>query len=108
MKIDQTQTGYYFLPLPILDLASVYDRQLPQDLWVANYNGVLTESLFLEGQYSQRHFTFENAGSQYTDLDPGNGPLVRRARSASTTRRSSARSAPARPRSATTRSTSAS
>ncbi len=71
MKINQTQTGYYFLPLPILDMASVHDRSVPQDLWVANYNGVLTESLFLEGQYSQRHFTFENDGSQYTDLVQG-------------------------------------
>ena len=66
MNVSNTQTGYYFTPLPIFDLASVYDRQTPQNFWLVNYNGVLTESLFLEGQYSQKHFTFVNSGGTDT------------------------------------------
>ena len=57
--------------VPTLDLASVYDRSIPQELWVANYNGLLTESLFLEGQYSSRKQTYLGGGSQYTDLVKG-------------------------------------
>jgi len=69
--VSNTNTGYYFTPLPIFDLASVYDRQLPTNFWLANYNGVLTESLFLEGQYSQKHFTFVNSGGTDQSLVGG-------------------------------------
>jgi hypothetical protein len=52
INIGTDQYGYAFTP--ISDLASVYDRQLPQDLLAINYNGVLTDSLFLDAQYSKR------------------------------------------------------
>ena len=74
LKITNDQMNYV-LGLPTFDMASVYDRQTPQSLLVVNYSGVLTESLFLEGQYSQRHFTFENSGSRYMDLI--NGTVLR-------------------------------
>ncbi len=77
------QGNYYFNPLPAYDLAQFYDRQLPSDFFVGNYNGVLTSSFFVEAQYSQKHFTFENSGGRFTDLvggtpvlDASNGAAV--------------------------------
>jgi outer membrane receptor for ferrienterochelin and colicin len=55
----------------ILDLASLNDRSLPQELTAFNYTGVLTENFFVEAQYSERKFTFENSGSKFTDLIKG-------------------------------------
>ena len=51
----------------ILDLASLNDRSLPQELMAFNYTGVLTENVFVEAQYSERQFTFEGSGSKFTD-----------------------------------------
>jgi hypothetical protein len=62
--IDQKQHNYGFGTF--LDRRSLVDRDLPQNLFSANYHGVLSSSLFLEGQYSSRHFTFEHQGG----LDP--------------------------------------
>jgi hypothetical protein len=56
---------------PFLDLASVYDRKEPEDLSALDYTGVLSDSFFVEGQYSARHFTFQNSGSRFTDPDKG-------------------------------------
>ncbi len=70
-KIDQEQGNYYFNSVPILDTKQIYDRQLPQDLISINYNGVITNSFFVEGQFSRRTFTFENSGSRFTDLIKG-------------------------------------
>jgi hypothetical protein len=69
--ITQDLKNDYFTAHPILDLDSLKDRSLPQDFLVLNYSGVLGSSLSVEGQYSQRHFTFENDGSRYTDLVKG-------------------------------------
>jgi hypothetical protein len=77
LKVDTAQTGYGFgnrygpSGFDFMDLASTYDRTLPQDLTAANYTGVLSDNFFVEGQYSSRHFTFENSGSRYTDLQRG-------------------------------------
>ena len=68
-KIDQN--NYFFPSVPAADLASIYDRQQPTDLLAVNYNGVLTDWLFLEGQYSKKQFTFENSGGRYTDFVQG-------------------------------------
>ena len=51
----------------IYDLASLYDRQLPQELISGNYSGTITDSLFLEAQYSARTFSFVGSGSRFTD-----------------------------------------
>jgi outer membrane receptor for ferrienterochelin and colicin len=69
IKIDEDDLGNSFGN--ILDLASLNDRTLPQDLKAFNYTGVLTENFFVEGQYSERKFTFENSGSKFTDLIKG-------------------------------------
>jgi hypothetical protein len=64
-KIEQH--NYWFTSIPVADLASIYDRQQPTDLLAINYNGVLTNSLFVEAQYSKKKFTFENSGGRFTD-----------------------------------------
>jgi hypothetical protein len=39
-----------------------YDGNEPSGILVANYNGVLRPNLFLDVQYSQKHFEFQNEG----------------------------------------------
>ncbi|HWM94799.1 MAG TPA: TonB-dependent receptor [Thermoanaerobaculia bacterium] len=65
IKIDEDELGNFFGT--ILDTRSINDRSLPQELTAFNYSGVLTENFFIEAQYSEREFTFENAGSKFTD-----------------------------------------
>ncbi len=69
IKIDEEQLGNVFGN--VLDTASVVNRTLPQELTAVNYTGVITENFFIEGQYSERNFTFENSGSRFTDLING-------------------------------------
>lgn len=68
-KIKQTDRGNSFGN--ILDRASVLDRETPQELWSANYSGLLTSNFVLTGQYSQRKFTFLHSGAPSTDLIAG-------------------------------------
>ncbi len=61
MMVDNKQFNYTFrVPME----PSVIDemRDLPQELLALNYTGVLTESFFIEGQYSERKFTFGDSG----------------------------------------------
>ena len=70
LHIDEVQTNSSFGT--IMDIPSlVPERQLPQDILTVNYNGVLSNNFFVEGLYSRRKFTFENAGSPYRDLIQG-------------------------------------
>jgi hypothetical protein len=55
----------------VMDTRSLYNQEQPQDLLSLNYNGVIGTKLFLEGQYSQRHFSSEIGGSGSTDLIDG-------------------------------------
>ncbi|HTS02792.1 MAG TPA: TonB-dependent receptor, partial [Thermoanaerobaculia bacterium] len=72
LHVDEEQTNSSFCPTGCLDLDSLVPaRQLPQDIVTVNYNGVLSSAFFVEGLYSRRKFTFENAGSPYTDLIKG-------------------------------------
>jgi hypothetical protein len=66
----ETSNGNYGFT-PFMDLASIYDRQVPEDLQALNYTGVLSDTFFVEGQLSARHLTFQNSGSRYTDPDRG-------------------------------------
>ena len=68
-KIKDTENGNSFGT--IMDVASLVSRATPQDLLSANYTGILSPKFFVEGQYSRRRFTFENSGSQFTDLIKG-------------------------------------
>ncbi|MFL6199254.1 MAG: carboxypeptidase regulatory-like domain-containing protein [Thermoanaerobaculia bacterium] len=65
IKIDELELGNFFGT--ILDTRSINDRTLPQELTAYNYSGVVTENFFVEAQYSERQFTFENSGSRFTD-----------------------------------------
>lgn len=65
IKIDELELGNLFGT--ILDTRSINDRTLPQELTAYNYSGVITENFFIEAQYSEREFTFENSGSKFTD-----------------------------------------
>ncbi len=69
IDIDESDGGDVFGD--VLDLGSVNSRKLPQELWSANYTGILTENLFLEAQYSERKFQFVGSGSKFTDLIRG-------------------------------------
>jgi outer membrane receptor protein involved in Fe transport len=71
IRIENEQDNYGFTSLPFYDQASLYNRQLPQELFAANYSGVLTDKFFVEAQYSKRKFTFENSGSVFNDLIQG-------------------------------------
>lgn len=58
----------------IMDLASLYNRELPSTLLTGNYTGVLSDNFFIEGQYSKKDFAFVGSGSRYTD--PIKGTLL--------------------------------
>lgn len=55
----------------ILDTRSVADRELPNSLFTAQYNGVLTQNLLLTVNYSNKKFSFVNSGAKSTDLIDG-------------------------------------
>jgi Carboxypeptidase regulatory-like domain/TonB dependent receptor len=55
----------------VMDLRSLHNRQLPQDLLSLHYSGTLRSNLFVEAQYSARQFSFENSGGTSTDLIQG-------------------------------------
>lgn len=55
----------------VVDLASLTDRQLPNDLKAFHYNGVLTNNLLLEGQFSRMNFAFVGGGATSRDLIDG-------------------------------------
>ena len=54
-----------------MDLGSLGDRSLPEDLFTFNYTGILTSTFFVEGRYSNRHQSFVGSGSRFTDLERG-------------------------------------
>jgi hypothetical protein len=72
MRIQREEEGNAFpSPQTILDLASLVDRKTPQDMVSLHYAGILSPKFFVEGQFSQRHFSFQNSGARSTDLIEG-------------------------------------
>lgn len=61
---DQTQPTFAFS----IDPATIISRNLPNDLFVANYQGVLSPSLFATVQYSRKEFGFRNSGGASSDI----------------------------------------
>jgi hypothetical protein len=55
----------------VMDLRSLTTRQLPQELFSAHYSGILSSNFFVEAQYSQRGFKFQNDGGLTRDLIEG-------------------------------------
>ena len=74
MDVENTQTNYS-QPIPMEPSVIDPSRSLPMDSLALNYTGVLSESFFLEGQYSERHFTFDDSGGEAID-DPINGTEI--------------------------------
>jgi hypothetical protein len=73
-EIDEVQNNSGFGAF--LDLRSLTDYSLPQQTKVANYTGILTPKLFVEAQYSEREFFYEEGGAKTRDLLEGT--LMRR------------------------------
>ncbi|MEO6259945.1 MAG: TonB-dependent receptor, partial [Thermoanaerobaculia bacterium] len=69
VDVKDTDGGNFFGS--ILDTRSLYDRQLPNKLFTAQYNGVLTSNLLLTANYSNKKFSFVNSGSKSTDIIDG-------------------------------------
>jgi hypothetical protein len=55
----------------VMDLRSLVNRKLPQNLYSVHYTGIFGSNFFLEGQFSKRDFTFEDAGATTTELIEG-------------------------------------
>lgn len=70
LEIEQTTTNSGFGN--VLDLASLSDRNDPQELKAGHYTGIFGSSFFVEAQYSEREWLVsEGGGSQFTDLIGG-------------------------------------
>ena len=70
LEIEQTTTNSSFGN--VLDLASLSDRNDPQELSAAHYTGIFGSNFFVEAQYSEREFLLgDGSGSQSTDLIGG-------------------------------------
>jgi outer membrane receptor for ferrienterochelin and colicin len=78
-KEVRDQLNNTFSTATSMDLASLYDRQLPQNLYTMNYRGVLSPKFFVEARLAVRHFSFIGSGAQFTDLIKGT-LLIDRAR----------------------------
>ena len=55
----------------VMDLQSLYDRSLPENLTSFNYTGVLSTNFFLEGTVSRRRQEFVGSGATSTDIITG-------------------------------------
>ena len=55
----------------VMDRRTLVTRQLPQDLVSLNYGGVVGSNFFVEAQFSQRQFTFQNSGGRTRDRIDG-------------------------------------
>jgi outer membrane receptor for ferrienterochelin and colicin len=55
----------------VMDAASLYNNKNRESLLAANYQLILTNSLFIDTQYSGRRYDNKGTGSQYTDLIKG-------------------------------------
>ena len=74
LNYDVLQANNWYTSYLIMDLRSLYDRDLPSTLETANYTGVITDNFFVEGQYSKKKFAFVGSGSRW--MDPINGTLM--------------------------------
>jgi outer membrane receptor for ferrienterochelin and colicin len=73
-KVNVAQLNDTFSQAASMDLNSLNDRKLPEDLFTINYTGVLTPTLSIEGRYSARNLTLEGSGAKFTD--PIKGTLL--------------------------------
>ena len=70
LNVKTTENNNFFAP--IYDENSIVtQRQLPNSLKAIAYNGIITSSLLIEGQASQKKFAFVGSGGIYTDAIRG-------------------------------------
>lgn len=69
-KTNQVQPSFSFS----VDPSTVVDRELPNDLWIAGWRGVLSNQFFATVQVSRRKFGFRNTGG--TDTSIVNSPMI--------------------------------
>lgn len=70
LDVDTVETNNYFAP--IYDEASIVpNRSLPNSLLALSYNGVITNNLLFEAQYSEKEYAFVNSGGRFTDQIKG-------------------------------------
>jgi outer membrane receptor for ferrienterochelin and colicin len=67
----------------VMDLASLYDNTTDQHLYTANHTSVLSNHLFLEGQFSRKISATYDVGSRFTDLVKGT-PIADRSKTVGT------------------------
>jgi outer membrane receptor protein involved in Fe transport len=70
-KITDDLTNATFNTSLSMDARSLYNGHEPQNLTSAYYTGVLGPSFFVEGRFSNRHFSFIDEGAPSTDLIDG-------------------------------------
>jgi hypothetical protein len=81
-KNQSLQVGYTTIPRTergdtspnpdgVFDLNSLVTRKVPQNLLSAHYTDIISNKFVVEGQFSQRHFSFQGAGAKSTDLITG-------------------------------------
>ncbi|MFN7918179.1 MAG: TonB-dependent receptor [Vicinamibacterales bacterium] len=70
-KNTADQTNNTFNTSLSMDVRSLSDRQLPDDLWTVNYSGILSSRLFVEARASGRRQQFIGSGAKSTDLIEG-------------------------------------
>lgn len=74
-RLDTTNNSFG----TIMDLKSLYNNANDENLMSFNYTGVLTDKIFVEGQYSAREYQILGSGSQLTD-QVGGTPIWDRSR----------------------------
>jgi len=74
LEIDEAQNNRG--SFTFIDLRSLTNRTLPQEMIAVNYTGILTSKFFIEAQYSEREFLFVDSGSKSRDFLEGT--LMRR------------------------------
>lgn len=63
-RTDQTQPTFDFSIHP----STIVTRELPNNRFVANWRGVLSDRFFATAQYSEKEFGFRNTGGTSTDI----------------------------------------
>ena len=66
-KILSDQQNNTFSTGASMDLNSLENRSVPEDLFTLNYTGVVRSNLFVEGRYSARNLSIIGTGSPFTD-----------------------------------------
>jgi hypothetical protein len=67
LDVDAVEQNQRFTSA-IMDLRSlVEERQTPNTLLSLSYTGILTNQVFVEGQYAKKEFAFLGGGSPFTD-----------------------------------------